>query len=162
MRRRRRIGVGEQERGAAGDRRRRLGRRREAERRLERLDAAADGVRQDAVDLRERAVHAVGREPEPPGRDEPEHDRRRLVVGEHERRQPEAGPEAVAAADAALALDRDAELLQRRDVAPDRPPVDPELVGDLATRHERTRLQELEQLEEARRRRGHDAKSSTR
>ena len=79
---------------------------------------------------------------------EPEHDRDGLVVAQHQRRQPVAGPHAVAAADAALALDRDAELLQRVDVAPDRAPVDAEVIRDLASRDERPRLEQLEQLEQ--------------
>ena len=83
-----------------------------------------------------------------PGSDEAERDHDRLVVCEHERRQPVAGADAVAAADAALTLDRDVERLQRADVAPDRPAVDPEPVGDLAAGGERLRLQELEQLEQ--------------
>ena len=49
-------GVGEQQHGVARDRRARARRGGEAERRLERLDAAAQQVGQHAVDLRERPV----------------------------------------------------------------------------------------------------------
>ena len=67
-------------------------------------------------------------------RHQPEHDDDRLGVGQHQRRQPVARPDAVAAADAALALDGDPELLQRGHVAADRPAVDPEQLGDLRAR----------------------------
>ena len=74
------------------------------------------------MDLRERALDgALGaRQPEAPRRDRAERDDDRLLVREHERRDPEARADPVAAPHAALALDRDAELLQPRDVAPDR------------------------------------------
>ena len=98
---------------------------------------------------------ARARQPEPSRRLHAERDRHRLVVREHERRQPVSGPDAVAAADAALALDRDAELLQRLDVAAHRSRVDLEPVGDLAARDERLRLEELEQLEQPGGRREH-------
>ena len=137
--------------------------RREAERRLERLDAASEQVGKDTVDLRERAVdRALARlEPLPARREQAEDDDDRLVAGQHQRRQPEAGADAVPAADAALALDRDAHVLERRDVPPHRARVDVEVVGDLAPRRQRTRLQELEKLEEPCGRRLHGAKSST-
>jgi hypothetical protein len=63
--------------------------------------------------------------PEPRVASRPEHDDDRLLVAEHQRRQPVARPDPVAPADAALALDRDPELLQHADVAPRRARVDP-------------------------------------
>ena len=78
----------------------------------------------------------------------PERDDHGLVVREHQRREPVAGSNAIATADASLAFDRDAEILERRDVAPGGPPVDPEPVGDLPAREERLRLEQLEELEE--------------
>ena len=127
-------------------------RRGEAERLLERLDLAAERRREDAVDLRERAVDGVRRavRRRAARREQPEHDRDRLLVAEHQRRQPVARADPVAAADAALSLDRDPELLQDADVAPRRARVDPEPVGDLAAGRQRPRLQQLEQLEQAR------------
>ena len=80
------------------------------------------------MDLRE---HVVDVGPEPARGEQAEHHRHRVVLGQHERREPEAGSHAVAAADAALALDRDPELLERRDVAAHRAAVDLEPVGDL-------------------------------
>ena len=65
------------------------------------------------------------------------------------------GPDPVAPADTALALDRDAEPLQRLDVAAHRPRVDLEPVGDLAAREQRLRLQELEELQQPGGRREH-------
>ena len=104
------------------------------------------------MDLRERALDgALGaRQPQPSGRDRAERDDDRLLVGEHERRDPEARTDPVAAPHAALALDRDAELLQPGDVAPDRARVDLEPAGDLAPRRHGLRLQELEEIEQAR------------
>ena len=69
--------------------------------------------------------------------DQPEHDGDGLVVVQHQRRQAVARAHAVAAADAALALDRDVERLQRRDVAPHGARVDPEPLRDLASGRER-------------------------
>ncbi len=65
------------------------------------------------MDLRERTAGrgALGVQPEPLRRDEPERDDDGLVVAQHQRRQPVAGAHPVAAAGAPLALDRDAELL---------------------------------------------------
>ena len=109
------------------------------------------------MDLRERAVDGLGgaREAETARGERAERDDDGLVVREHERREAIAGTDPVAAADAALALDRDAEILQRGDIAARSSPVDPEPVGDLAARDERLRLQELEQFQEPGRRREH-------
>ena len=52
------------------------------------------------------------------GDDEAEHDRCRLVVGQHQRRKSRAGPQPVAASDARLAVDRDAEVVQGDRIAP--------------------------------------------
>jgi hypothetical protein len=89
------------------------------------------------------------REPDLAGCDDAERYDHRLVVVEHERRQPVARPDAVAAADAALSFDRDPELLQRRDVAPDGAPIDLQPLGDLGPRRNRLGLQQLEQLEQS-------------
>ena len=147
--------VGEQEDGLARDRRTGPGRRRERERRLECFGPAAQRVGQHAVDLRQSAVDraALAVEPLAAGGDEAEDDDDRLVLGQHQRRQPVAGPDAVPAADSALALDRDPELLERLDVPADGPRIDVERGGDLAPGRQRPRLEELEQLEEPGRRR---------
>ena len=63
-------------------------------------------------------------EPEASRRGEPDHDHHDLVLAQHQRRQPVAGLQAIPAADATLALDRDPELLEVVDVAPDRAAVD--------------------------------------
>ena len=148
--------VGEQEHGSGvGGRAARRGR--EAERLLQRLDLTAERRRQHAVDLRERAVdgsrRAVGSGAA--RREEAEHDDDRLLVAEHQRWQPVPRPDPVPAPDAALPLDGDPEALQHADVAPHRARVDLEPAGDLAPGRERPRLEQFEQLEQARRRRGH-------
>ena len=86
---------------------------------------------------------------QPLRRHQAEHDHHRLVLGQHERRQPEPGPHAVPAADAALALDRNPELLKRRHVAPHRAAVDLQAIGDLLAGRERPGLEQLQQVEEA-------------
>ena len=130
---------------------------REAECLLERLDLAAESRRQHPVDLRERTVDGIRRAvgPGAAGREEAEHDHDRLLVLEHQGRQPVPRPDPVAAADAALALDRDSEFLQHVDVAARRARIDSEPVGDLAPGRERPRLEELEQFEQAGGGRGH-------
>ncbi len=123
---------------------------RETERLLQRLHLTAQRGGEHAQDLLERAVHriclALGRETA--RADQAEHDRHGLVVGQHQRREAVAGADAVAAADAALPLDRDVERLQRRHVAPHGASVDLEPPRDLPAGRERLRLQDLEQLEQ--------------
>src|SRR5262245_15057019 len=101
------------------------------------------------MDLCERALDRLLRagQPEPPRRLHAERDGDRLVVGEHQRRQPIARADSVAPSDAALAFYRDPELLQRLDVAPNRARVDLELIRDLPPRDEGFRLEKLEELE---------------
>ena len=70
-------------------------------------------------------------------------------AGEHQRRDAVAGLEAVGAAAAALALDRDAEVAQGDDVAPDRADVDAEPPRELRARRRRAVLERLEQREHA-------------
>ena len=82
---------------------------REAERLLEGLDAPADLVRQDAADLRERAV---GVESVTAGGQEAQRDGGGLGRGQHQRRHAVAGPQAIAAGGAALGLDGDAQILE--------------------------------------------------
>jgi len=67
----------------------------------------------------------------------------------------EAGTDAVAAADAPLALDGNVHVLERRDVAPYRPAVDLEDLCDLAPGREGPGLEQFQELEEAGRRRLH-------
>ena len=112
------------------------------------------------MDLCERTVDRVRRaaQAEPRGGDRPERDHDRLVVGEHERRQPVPGTDPIAAADATLPLDRDAELLEPHDVAPNRARVDREPIRNLPSRRHGLRLQELEELEQAGSRGEHDRK----
>ena len=137
--------------------------RREPERRLERLDLAAQRGGEDAVDLPQRSLRGGGLavEPKPPGGEQPEGDHHCLVVAQHEGWEPVAGADPVAAADTALTLDRDAELLERRDVAPHGARADVEPLADLAPCDERLRLQELEQREQPGGRRRHVSESIT-
>ena len=106
------------------------------------------------------SIDSGERQPELPRGDDAERDDDGLVVAQHQRRQPVPGPDPVAPADAALALDRDPEILERGHVAPDRARVDSEAVGDLAPGGERPGLEELEQVEEPCGGGQHDCKSS--
>ena len=63
-------------------------------------------------------------QPEPSRRLDSERDGHRLVVREHEQRTAVAGTDAVPTPDAALPLHRNAELLERADIATDRARVD--------------------------------------
>ncbi len=146
-------GLGEHEHRVPRHRRIPRRARGEVEGGLERLDAASQTVRKHPVDLRERALDRLlrARQPEPPGGLHAERDRNRLVVGEHQRRQAIARPDAIAAADPSLTLDRNPEVLERLDVPANRPRVDLELVRDLAACDQGFRLQELEELEKPRR-----------
>ena len=149
--------VREEKHGVAPHRRDLARSRGEVERRLERLHAPPQTVRQDAADLQECALGRLRRpgQPEPSRRLDSERDGHRLVVREHERRQPVAGTDAVPTPDTALPLHRDAELLQRADIATDRARVDLEPIRDLTTREQRLRLEQLEQLQESGRRGEH-------
>jgi hypothetical protein len=102
------------------------------------------------VDLRESALHRprIRVEALASSGHQPQHDDDRFVVGEHQGREAIAGPDAIAAADSPLSLDGDPKLLEGRDVAPDRPRIDREPVGDLAPGRQRPGLEKLEQLEE--------------
>jgi hypothetical protein len=138
----------EREDGRGGRRRRAGGDGRGGERDdlLEGLDPRAQAVGQDPPQLGQRAAGRVaGRvEAEAPGGDEREHGPGRLVVVEHERRHPVPRAQSVAAAEPALALDRDAERLERGDVAPDRPRVHLEAGGELRAGDQRAVLEDLE------------------
>ena len=66
----------------------------EAQRRLEGLGPAAEAIRKDAVDLRQRTLRggALRVEPESPRREQAQHHDHGLVVAQHERRQPVPRP----------------------------------------------------------------------
>ena len=150
-------GVGSHRRAAARARRgpRRARRAaREVERRLESLDPAAQRVGKHAVDLRERPSRRVRRrsQPKAAGRDRTERDDDSLLVRKHERRHLEPWPDR-AASHTALTLDRDTQRLQPRDVPPHGPPVDLQPLGDLPPGGHGLRLEELEQIQQARGRR---------
>jgi hypothetical protein len=118
----------------------------EAERVLERLDAEPDAVGEDAADL---GQGGVGLEAEAPRGHQSEGDRRGLARREHQRRDAVAGPQPIAAATAALALDRDAEIAQGDDVAPDGANVHAERRGELRAGRGRPVLKRLEQHQHA-------------
>ena len=81
-------GIGEKQHEVAAHWRRAARGGREVECLLERLHAAPQAVREDAVDLRERPVDRLrgARQPEPPRGERPERDDHGLVVSEHQRR----------------------------------------------------------------------------
>jgi hypothetical protein len=125
-------------------------RAREGERRLERLDPAAQRFGQNAADLRQRAVRPVGIAERKAARGgQAQHDSCRLVLGQHQRWQAIPGAKPIAAAHATFAFDRDPEPLQRGDVAPHCAPVDVQPVAELTSGHQRFRLEDFEQLEQA-------------
>ena len=89
-----------------------------------------------------------GVDPAPLGDHEPDRDRGRLVVGEHQRRESRPRPQAIAAAHARLAVDRDADVVQRDRVPADRPLGDAEVGRGRATVDHRPRLEHLEEGEQ--------------
>jgi len=124
----------------------------EAECLLQRLHLDAQGRGQHPHDLGQRAVDRLGLAlgGQASRADQPEHDGDRLVVAQHQRGQAVAGPYPVAASHTALALDRDVERLQGRDVAPHRAGVDLQAPRDLPAGRERLGLEHLQQLEQSR------------
>ena len=145
-------GLGDRRAASRSRRRRRLGLAEEADLVAQPLDPPREPLGEDARDLRERVA---GGDPAPLGDDEPERDRGRLVVGEHQRRQARAGAEPVAAADAGLAVDRDADVVQRDRVPADRPLGHAEVGGGGAAVDHRPGLEHLEEREQAGGRPGH-------
>ena len=87
------------------------------------------------MELRERAVDRLvrGGKPEPPSREHTERDDDRFVIRQHQRRKSIPGTDPIAASHAPLALDGNAEVLQRLDVPAHGPRVDLEAIGDLTT-----------------------------
>jgi hypothetical protein len=83
------------------------------------------------------------------GGDETEDHRHRLVVGEHQRRQLEAGAQPIATVPAAVGGDRDAELGQGAGIPPDGPFVDAEARGEVGAGEPVVGLEQLEQGEDA-------------
>jgi hypothetical protein len=116
-----------------------------------RLDLPPEGVRQHAVELGEGALDRVrgGGEPDAPAGEQAQHDGQRLFAGEHERRQLVAGAQPVAARAADLGADRDADLLERRDVAAHGPGRHAEPARQVGAGEAVVRLQQLEQGEQA-------------
>ena len=110
-------------------------------------DAAGEPVRQHPGDLRERV--AGGPETALLGDHEPERDRGRLLVRQHQRRQARARPEPVATAGARLPVDRDAEVVQRDGVPPNRPLAHPECRRGRGAVDGRPGLEQLEEREQA-------------
>jgi hypothetical protein len=81
------------------------------------------------------------------------HDQPEGLVGtEHQRREPQAAADAVAAVGPTDRLDRDAGLAQNRDVPPGGPLGDPELVGEPVRGDSRAALDEFERQQRSRRR----------
>ena len=92
---------------------------------------------------------------------EPDRDRGRLVVGEHQRRQARPRAQPVATAHAGLAVDRDADVVERDRVAADRPLGHAELGRGRASVDDGPALQQLEEGEQSGGGPGHAPDSST-
>jgi hypothetical protein len=124
----------------------------------------AQGAGQHPADLRESARYRIAGalQAQPLRGHEADDDHDRLVAGEHQRRQPVTEPHPVAAASTALAVDRDAELVQRCYVPANRPAVHAEPGGNLAARHDGTVLEQFQQLKQPGGGRAHAAKQTMR
>lgn len=109
---------------------------------------------QHAINLRQRTLDG-GRgdgQPESPRRQQPEHQRERFVLREHQRWQLETGAEAITAVAPALADDGDAEFLEHGDVASHRSLAHLQSRGEVGPLQASMRLQQLQHRQEASRR----------
>jgi hypothetical protein len=114
---------------------------------METLDASFEARGQDATDLGKRALGTA--QATPLGDQEPEDNGRRFLVVEHQRRQPGPRAQAITTTHSGLAVDRDAEIVQRDDVAPDRPLADAQLTGGGSGVDHAQTLQQLQERKEA-------------
>src|ERR1700730_6162020 len=139
-----------------GEQRGRVGGASHGERRPQRdagpggADAATQLVGEDPVELGQRSLHGAPllHEAQSRGGKQADHQGQRLLVGEHQRRQPVAWPQAIAPCRSALALHGYAHLLQAGHVAPNGPDVHLQAIRYLAGGHAPVRLKELEQREQ--------------
>ncbi len=126
----------------------------------QRAQAVRQRARQDALQLRHRAVgrgDLGGQQPGATAGSEAEHDRDRLVVGQHEWRELVATRQPVAAVAAATGLNRDAEVGKVLGVTAHGPLIDAETLSELTDRVLAASLQQPEQSEHARRGPGQDS-----
>jgi len=139
-------GLRDREQRLAGGRRRRRRLAQEADLVAQTLDPLCEPLRQDAGDLRQRLA---GRDPSPLGDHEADRHRGRLVVGEHQRRQPGPGAQPVAAPDPGLAVDGDADVVEGDGVAANRPLGHAQVGRGRTSVHDRAALQKLEKREQS-------------
>ena len=116
-----------------------------------RAHAPAEVGRHDALELGLRARHARrgAGQPQAARGQEPHGKRQRLLVREHHRRQLVARHEHVPAVTAVLDGDRDAEILEPRDVAPQGAAVHAQAGGQIRPAHLAVGLQQLQDGEDA-------------
>jgi predicted enzyme related to lactoylglutathione lyase len=123
-----------------------------------RRQPAPHALRQHPADLRQGRLGGrarCGRTPRQAAGQEAEHDGERLVLVEHERREPVPARQPVATVPAADRLDRHVEVEQVADVAPEGPLVDVQPARQLGCGPGTTRLQELQQRQHPGRRSSH-------
>jgi len=151
--------------GAEGEHRGGLGRRArgrgiqvQVEGLLDGSHLVSDGLRQDAVDLGQRALDGGRRrrQSRPPGAHQPQRDGQGLLLREHQRRQLEAAPEPVAPMAAAFSADRDAELLEHGHVAPDGALINLQPLRQLHAGEQAASLEQLQQRQQPGCRGGHE------
>ena len=107
----------------------------DGERLLHRRHAGAHVGRQDPIELGQGALDGrrIGHQTQPASGEQAEGQGQGFVVREDERGEAEPRPQPVSAVTAALGFDRDAEILQHRDVAADRAQIDLQPLGQLRT-----------------------------
>ena len=124
----------------------------EPHRRLHRVQPPLEPFGQHAfqLGLRARQGRDAGVQSQVARGEQADRKRQRLRIGEHHRRQLETGHQHVGAVAAALGGDRDPELLEQRDVAPQRAHVHVDALRQLWAADAAAALQQLEHGEHAR------------
>jgi hypothetical protein len=124
------------------------------------VEALGDLQGQHALDLGQRALRGRRRrrEPEAPRRQQTQDHGQRLFLCEEQGRQLEAGAQSIGTVAAVRGFDRDAQVLKHRDITAHRAAVDLQAPGQLGATHGRSRLQQLQDGQQACRRLVHTSK----
>ena len=118
---------------------------------LQRAHLVSEAHRQRSAELRQCALQRERRcdNAQLAAGPEPQNDGNRLLLRQHQRWQSEARPQLVPAVPAASCFHRNAQPLQACDIAAQCPLIDPQPAGQDRTGHPATRLEHLQEGEQA-------------